>query len=156
MTASFNSSIPPTAVYLVLPLSMAAIAAFFMLSGVSRSGSPAPNPMTSMPRERISFALTVTARVADSSSPSILLDILTMRNALGLAEFFLEPLDHVRGYERVHVPAEPRYLFYEPRTYRRVTLGRHHENRLYVRGELSVREGHLKLVLEVRHHPESP
>ncbi len=40
---------PSTAVYLVLPSRMARIAASLMFSGVSKSGSPAPRPITSRP-----------------------------------------------------------------------------------------------------------
>jgi len=37
-------------VYLVSPSLIALIAASLMLSGVSKSGSPAPNPITSLPQ----------------------------------------------------------------------------------------------------------
>jgi len=40
---------PPTGVYFVNPSRMARIAAALMLSGVSKSGSPAPKPMMSRP-----------------------------------------------------------------------------------------------------------
>ena len=57
---------PSTAVYFeVLPLSIALIAACLMLSGVSKSGSPAPSPITSRPAALSARALSVTAMVAD-------------------------------------------------------------------------------------------
>src|SRR5881296_3840813 len=56
---------PPTSVYLVLPASMARIAASLMLAGVSKSGSPAPRPMTLRPAAFSARALSVTAMVAD-------------------------------------------------------------------------------------------
>ena len=56
---------PSTAVYLVSPLLIALIAASLILSGVSKSGSPAPNPMTSLPAALISLAFEVTAIVGD-------------------------------------------------------------------------------------------
>ena len=56
---------PSTAVYLVLPSRIALIAASLMLSGVSKSGSPAPRPITSRPAAFSSRALLVTAMVAD-------------------------------------------------------------------------------------------
>ena len=40
--ASFKAAVPSTAVYLVSPSLMAFIAARLILSGVSKSGSPAP------------------------------------------------------------------------------------------------------------------
>src|SRR5262245_4630434 len=65
MMASLSSGMPPTSVYLVLPASMAWIAASLMLPGVSKSGSPAPRPMTFRPAAFSARALSVTAMVAD-------------------------------------------------------------------------------------------
>ena len=48
-----------------MPLSIALIAACLMLSGVSKSGSPAPSPMTLRPAALSARALSVTAMVAD-------------------------------------------------------------------------------------------
>src|SRR5450432_1359151 len=70
MIACFNSGMPSTAVYLVLPASMAWIAASLMLAGVSKSGSPAPRPMTLRPAAFSSRALSVTAMVADGFTRS--------------------------------------------------------------------------------------
>ena len=57
---------PSTAVYFAaLPPSIALIAARLMLSGVSKSGSPAPSPITSRPAALSARALSVTAMVAD-------------------------------------------------------------------------------------------
>jgi hypothetical protein len=49
----------------VSPLLIASIAASLILSGVSKSGSPAPNPIISLPAARISLAFEVTAMVGD-------------------------------------------------------------------------------------------
>src|SRR3954464_3416839 len=70
MMASFNSGMPSTAVYLVLPASMAWIAASLMFAGVSKSGSPAPRPMTLRPAAFSARALSVTAMVADGFTRS--------------------------------------------------------------------------------------
>jgi hypothetical protein len=57
---------PSTAVYFeALPLSIALIAACLMLSGVSKSGSPAPSPITLRPAALSARALSVTAMVAE-------------------------------------------------------------------------------------------
>src|SRR5262245_58849062 len=57
---------PSTAVYFAaLPPSIALMAARLMFSGVSKSGSPAPNPITSRPAALSARALSVTAMVAD-------------------------------------------------------------------------------------------
>ena len=63
--ASFNSFIPEVGVYLVKPSSRAFLAASLIWAGVSKSGSPAPKPMTSIPSAFIRFALAVIARVGD-------------------------------------------------------------------------------------------
>ena len=63
--ACFNSGIPSTAVYLVLPSAMARAAASLTWSGVSKSGSPAPEPITSWPAALSSAALVETAIVGD-------------------------------------------------------------------------------------------
>ena len=63
--ACFSAGVPSTAVYLVWPSWMAWIAASLMLSGVSKSGSPAPSPMTSRPAAFNSRALVETAMVGD-------------------------------------------------------------------------------------------
>src|SRR5690606_19963786 len=56
---------PSTEVYLVLPASVAWIAASLTLAGVSKSGSPAPSPMTLRPAALSWRALSVTAMVAE-------------------------------------------------------------------------------------------
>ena len=56
---------PSTAVYLVSPSLIAFIAACLILSGVSKSGSPAPSPITSFPAAFNSLAFWVTAIVGD-------------------------------------------------------------------------------------------
>ena len=48
---------PVTGEYFVLPSMMARIAAILMLSGVSKSGSPADSAITSRPALAISIAL---------------------------------------------------------------------------------------------------
>src|ERR1700722_20013090 len=56
---------PSTLVYLVLPSRIALIAASLMLSGVSKSGSPAAREMTSLPAAFSSRPFASAARVAD-------------------------------------------------------------------------------------------
>src|ERR1700709_1508882 len=64
MTAVLSSARPSTAVYFdARPDSIALIAACLMLAGVSKSGSPAPSPITSRPACFSARALSVTAMV---------------------------------------------------------------------------------------------
>ena len=56
---------PSTAVYFVSPLLMAVMAACLMCSGVSKSGSPAPSPMTSLPSALRAAARAVMAKVGE-------------------------------------------------------------------------------------------
>ena len=67
---------PSTAVYLVSPLLIAFIAASLILSGVSKSGSPAPRPITSFPVALNSLAFWVTAMVGDGLIRFKLSDIM--------------------------------------------------------------------------------
>src|SRR6266567_2258986 len=63
-----SSGMPALGVYFVKPASNASIAALLMCSGVSKSGSPAPKPQTSMPSAFIAFALLSIERVNDGVS----------------------------------------------------------------------------------------
>src|SRR5688572_32424152 len=66
MIAALSSGMPSTAVYLdARPLSMALTAACLILSGVSKSGSPTPSPITLRPAAFSTRALSVTAMVAE-------------------------------------------------------------------------------------------
>ena len=56
---------PATGVYFVSPRSIAAMAAFLILSGVSKSGSPVEREMTSRPAFLRSRAFCVAAMVAE-------------------------------------------------------------------------------------------
>src|SRR6476469_8388534 len=56
---------PELGVYLVNPASRAATAATLMCSGVSKSGSPAPKPQTSIPSDFIALALLSIERVRE-------------------------------------------------------------------------------------------
>src|SRR5881394_2128113 len=55
-------------VYFVCPLSSAVFAASLINAGVSKSGSPAPNPTTSIPAFFIALALALTASVIESAT----------------------------------------------------------------------------------------
>src|SRR5258708_14617766 len=63
--AALSSAMPSILVYLLSPRSIALMAARLMLSGVSKSGSPAPSPMTLRPAALSARALSVTAMVAE-------------------------------------------------------------------------------------------
>ncbi len=63
--AAFSSGMPSGSVYLVLPSRIALMAASLMLSGVSKSGSPAESAMTLRPAACSARALALTAMVAD-------------------------------------------------------------------------------------------
>src|SRR5215831_17652480 len=76
--AFFNSAVPPAAVYLVKFCSSARMAACLMLSGVGKSGSPAPKSTTSTPSERRRSASCATFIVDDTLMEEI-------RSAIGLA-----------------------------------------------------------------------
>ena len=64
--ACFSSNVPPAGVYLVKFASSARIAACLMLSGVGKSGSPAPKSTTSTPSWRSLSASAATFMVEDT------------------------------------------------------------------------------------------
>jgi len=70
--AFLSSGIPPAGVYLVLPASIALMAAFLIWAGVSKSGSPDPKPITSTPFALRELARAVIASVADGFTLRIL------------------------------------------------------------------------------------
>ena len=75
---------PSTAVYFeARPLSIALIAACLMLSGVSKSGSPAPSPIMSRPACLSARALSVTAMVGDG----LMRFKVSARKAIGISGF---------------------------------------------------------------------
>ena len=63
--AAFSSGMPSTSVYLVLPSLRARTAASLMLSGVSKSGSPADSEITSRPLAFSSRAFVAMPMVCD-------------------------------------------------------------------------------------------
>src|SRR5882757_7375952 len=69
--AALSSGKQGVGVYLVWPLSSAALATSLMKAGVSKSGSPAPKPTTSTPAFLRALALALTARVIESDTSFI-------------------------------------------------------------------------------------
>src|SRR5262245_22486077 len=142
---------PPTSVYFVWPRRMAWRAASLMRSGVSKSGSPAPNEITSTPRARSSLALACTARVEDGASVFIRSARITAGSfcvsARGelLGQALLDDGRHHAGDRG----AEAGHFLDQPRGDVRVLLVRHQEHRLHGRPQLAVHERHRELVLEV-------
>jgi len=65
LIATLNSFIPFASVYFVKPSFIASIPALFIISGVSKSGSPTERFITSLPSAMSSFAFLLTASVAD-------------------------------------------------------------------------------------------
>jgi hypothetical protein len=76
--------IPALGVYFVFPESSASFAAVMISAGVLKSGSPAPNEMTSLPSAFIAFALAVIARVGDGFSKFVLSERFGVFNSIGV------------------------------------------------------------------------
>ena len=73
--ASFKAGMPPAGVYLCdAGLLQASTAASTICSGVAKSGSPAPKPITGSPAAFKAFAFLSTAIVADSAIAPMRLD----------------------------------------------------------------------------------
>ena len=98
MIAFLSSSMPPTAVYLVNPSLIALIASSLIFSGVSKSGSPAPNPTTSTPSAFSAFAFAVIASVADGFSLSArAASFIRVVTSYFLKSFFLSFFSTISG-----------------------------------------------------------
>src|SRR5262245_37462167 len=153
--AARSSGMPPTSVYFVWPRRMASTAAALMRSGVSKSGSPAPKEMTSIPRARSSLALACTARVEDGAR--VFRRSASTARSLSAGWVLLgEALLDDRRHHPVDRRAEARHLLDEPGRDVRVLLVGHQEDRLHGRAQLAVHERHLELVLEVGDRPDPP
>src|SRR3989454_3352121 len=155
-TAARSSGTPPTSVYFVWPCRNPWIAASLIRSGVSKSGSPAPNEITSMPCRLSSFAFACTASVDEGASVfrrSASTAWLLRRWPAGLAgrvllrQSLLDDRRHHAGHRR----SEAGDFLDQPRRDVRVLLVRHQEHRLDGGPELAVHQRHLELVLEIRH-----
>src|SRR5690349_13141670 len=151
---------PPTSVYLVWPRRMASTAASLMRCGVSKSGSPAPNEITSIPWLRSSLALAWTARVEDGASVfkrSASTSCLLAARGAGSAgrELLGEPLLDDGRHHAVDGGAVAGHLLDEPRRDVGVLLVRHHEHGLHGGLELAVHQRHLELVLEIGDGPDA-
>src|SRR4026209_1001390 len=156
-TAARSSGMPPTSVYLVWPFSSARTAASLIRRGVSKSGSPAPKEITSMPCARRARALACMASVGEGASVFIRSASMGLL-ACGLAvsrKFLGEPLLDRRGHHAGARRAQRGHLFDEARGDVGVPLVRHHEHGLHGVAELAVHEGHLELVLEVGHRAQA-
>src|SRR5262245_272997 len=158
-TAARSSGIPPTSVYLVWPWRMAWTAASLMQAGGSTSGSPAPKEMTSTPRERRALALACTANVDEVASFFIRSASMIEPSAAGSGRrsggiLLGEALLHHGRHQPGHRSAEASHLPDQLRGDVRVFLVGHEEDGFYRARELAVHEGHLELVLEVRHRPD--
>src|SRR5438067_13885198 len=151
---------PATSVYFVCPRRIAWTAASLMRSGVSKSGSPAPNEMTSTPCARSALALACTARLEDGASvfkrSASTVALLRRRpSPLLEGELLRQPLLDDRRHEARDRRAEAGDFLDEARGDVRVLLVRHEAHRLDGRFELPVHQRHLELVLEVRDRPDA-
>src|SRR5437879_4001921 len=152
---------PPTSVYFVWPRRIAWIAASLIRPGVSKSGSPAPNEITSTPRLRSSRAFACTASVDDGASVfrrSASTAWLLRRRTAGLlgrvllGQSLIDDRRHHAGYRR----AEAGDFLDQARRDVRVLLGRHQKHGLDGAPELPVHQRHLELVLEIGHRADPP
>src|SRR3989304_3987241 len=165
--ASLSSGDPGTGVYFVYPSSKAFLATALMWSGVSKSGSPAPNPTTSIPWAFIALALLVMASVgAGWILPTLRASFFKVRSfprdarfdgvSNLLPEFPVHPVPDQGGDQVVDLPAESRDLLGNVGADIGIALPRHHEDGVDLGGELPVHVRHLELVLEIGNGPEAP
>src|SRR3954464_14400146 len=115
--ACFNSWVPPAGVYLVKLLSMALMAAFLILSGVGKSGSPAPKSTTSTPSRRRRSASAATFIVEDT----LISDIRSAKSRVACItrlskNSISQPGLNRRRHQSIDVSTQPDNLFHQMRT----------------------------------------
>src|SRR5439155_231619 len=93
-----NSGMPAAGVYFVKPSASALAAASLMCCGVSKSGSPAPNPTTSSPAAFMAFALESIASVSEGASDAAR-QVMVRSGQVEKAELvgLVRPAGHARG-----------------------------------------------------------
>src|SRR5580704_7484606 len=157
--ACFSSTVPLTGVYLVKFCRSASIAAFLMLSGVGKSGSPALKSTTSTPSRRCRSASAATFMVEDSliqeirSASSCTIGILY--SCFSYCNSLFQPLFHGRRHHAAHVPSQRSHFLHQVRADEGVLLTRHQEDRLDLRPQPPVHERHLPFQLIVGDGPHS-
>src|SRR5580692_5966087 len=113
---------------------MAAMAARLMLSGVGKSGSPAPKSTTSAPSRRSFSASAATFMVEET----LIVEILSARACNVCIILFPSKLSLQSGLHRWwhqsrNISTERNHFLYQPRTDIRESLARHQKRRLQLR-----------------------
>src|SRR5581483_1732852 len=141
--ASRNSGVPPAFVYFVKLAAIAATAACLMLSGVGKSGSPAPKSTTSTPSRRRRSASAETFKVEETLMVEIRSAISAMACInisllLRVFQFCLQPPQNRCGHEVCHVAAERDDLFDHSRADERELFASHQEDGLGLRAHATI------------------
>src|SRR5579863_2737725 len=163
----FSSSVPPVLVYLVKFWFRASMAARLMLSGVGKSGSPAPKSTTSAPSRRRRSASAATFMVEDTliseileassctvcirSTPSnFLYQVLTPRQRPPLHSL----LNRGRHQPR-DVSAQRSHLLHQVGADERMSFARQQKHGFDARVQTTVHQRHLQLVLVIGKRPDT-
>src|SRR6185436_5781323 len=148
----FSSGVPLTGVYLVKFCRSASTAAFLMLSGVGKSGSPALKSTTSTPSRRWRSASAATFMVDDSLIQEILsansctvgiTSLLPMSDCNSLLQSLLDQ----RRHHVAHVSTQRGHFLHQVRADKRIFLAGHQEHRLDLRPQAPVHQRHLPFQL---------
>src|SRR6185437_4919885 len=149
--ASRSSWVPPAFVYLVKLAAMAAMAACLMLSGVGKSGSPAPKSTTSAPLRRRRSASAETFMVEETLMVEIRSAISAVA-CMGVSfsldsapEFCTQAVCHGRRHELGNVAAERDDLLNHPGADERIFFGGHQENGFRFGPHAAIQQRHLEL-----------
>src|SRR5690242_1596416 len=137
--------VPAAGVYFVKFCSSARTAACLMLSGVGKSGSPAPKSTTSTPSRRSLSASAATFMVEDTLIAEIRCAISCFTSSCIFRRYpfllfllqnpFAEPDVYRRRHQPRNVAAQADHFLYQPRTDERIRFTRHHEDGLHGRVE---------------------
>src|SRR6185503_9814621 len=138
--------------------SIAAFAASLTCVGVGKSGSPAPKSTIWIPARFKRSASAATFIVAEpvtlARRCASAIDITNLSNGLNFG-FPAHPLFNRRRHEPADLAAEAEHFLDQTRAQIRVLLRRHREHRLERRLQVTIHQGHLELVFEIRYGAET-
>src|ERR1017187_6186296 len=139
------------------------MAACLMLSGVGKSGSPAPKSTTSSPCARSFSASAETFMVDDTLMEEMRSAIGLVSACIGSSEpfflFWLHPVEHPgfdrRRHQAGNIPAEPVNLLHQAGADEGINLISHHEHGFDIRAQPAINQCHLQLMLVIPNRPDA-
>src|ERR1051325_9822368 len=138
-----------------------------MLSGVGKSGSPAPKSTTSTPCWRSRSASAATFMVEETLMEEIrsAISMLAWTCMLSILTSFIQCRDSGKAIPEAflddrrdqpgNIAAQPEHLFHQPGAEERMRLARQQKKRFHLRPQTAIHQGHLQLVFVIGNCPDA-